>query len=303
MSVTPARTASGRALPRGVALGVAIAVLLVGQSVLAPPAWACHFLSVTTATLVPGGFTFEAQATTSADGNSSWTYEVASTTPSGLTPTVTWSVIDAYPDGEAIGSADPSTHGDGEGMRFFVSGLSAGDSVTVRAVTFIGANGDCTGVPTRYTRDVTGAVAEDGAPPPAPPAEPVAPAEPPALACQPSPARAGAEVTCVVTGGDPDLSILWLAVAGSEVGRAGVTLDDAGQGSFSFELPSPVSADLLSVELVEWGVSTTLPVAGPAPTVVAAGGAPVDGPVPLVGAVAFLLALIVVMTIGRRRRA
>lgn len=280
-----------------------IALVLAAQVVMAPPAWACHFLSTTPATPVPGGFTFEAQATTTGNGNTDWAYEITSSNPSGLTPSVTWSVIDAYPDGSTTGGADPSSHAAGEGMRFFVSGLSSGDEVTVRVITFTGVDGDCTGdMTSRRTSDVTGTVTED-APTPSVPA---APATPPTLVCDPAPASPGASVTCTVSRGDPGIAILWVASAGGEVARAGVTLDDDGRGSFSFVLPAGASAGHLDVELVEWNVSAAVPiVAVPAPTVVpnqvAAGGGAARRPVSLIGVVALLSTVAAAGALSRRR--
>jgi len=96
-----------------------------------------------------------------------------------------------------------------------------------------------------------------------------------ALSCMPTPVRVGTEVTCEVSGGDPDIDVLWQAANSQTFAGEGVTLDAAGSGSFGFTVPAAVLGEELTVELVEWLAPLSLGVVdGPAPTAVPAGGGP-----------------------------
>jgi hypothetical protein len=259
---------------RTVAVIIAASAVLGLQFLVAPPADACHALDTTSPTIVPGGFTFEARATTSGDGHSGWTYEIVSSTPAGLTPTVTWTRIDAYPNGDPVGTPEPLAHLAGEGVRFTVSGLAAGDEVTVRAIVFIGQSGSCTGdFTSRYTRDVTGTVTEDG-PPPAPPAP--AP-RPPSIECT-GDLQVGSRVTCVVSDADPEIDFLWALDFGTGQLDGSVRTAPDGTGTFSFVVPVAAAGSVLSVALVEWTsavvlgtVASDIGAAQLRPTAVAAG--------------------------------
>lgn len=269
--------------------------MLAGQAVTAPPALACHGMSTEEATLVPGGFTFEARATTSANGNTGWTYAIDSSTPAGLTPTVTWSRIDAYPNGDVVGGPDPTSHAAGEGMRFFVSGLSAGDQVTIRVIAFTGTNSDCTGAMTsQLSRSVTGSVAEDAPPPPEPPVE--TPAPPPVmLTCDPDPVAAGGTLTCTLINGVPGVDVLWRASIDGSVLEGVVVADEDGTGRFTFAVPRG-GGGTLAVELVAWiapvEVAVSPAAAPPLPTAIRAGEGP--RPLLLVALDSLIIALIVV---------
>ena len=93
-----------------------------------------------------------------------------------------------------------------------------------------------------------------------------------ALACAPAVAVAGGRVTCTVTGGEPDIDILWRAAYNPVIAEAGVTLDADGAGSFSFVVPRAALGQPLTVELVEWTAPVSLGVvAGPVPGGVPAG--------------------------------
>lgn len=98
---------------------------------------------------------------------------------------------------------------------------------------------------------------------------------PPKLACDPANVAAGSQVTCRITGGDPDIDILWNASVGG-VGFAGrgVTLDGSGAANFTFV--ASVAGEV-QVDLVAWGVTDVVFAAGPVPASVPAG----DGGLPV----------------------
>lgn len=107
-----------------------------------------------------------------------------------------------------------------------------------------------------------------------------------ALSCTPDPVVEGAVVTCEVTGGDPGIDILWEADLGGVFATAGVTLDELGNGTFSFTAPPGSTGRSIAVRLVSWDVGDDVAVAGEAvPASLPAGGGP-SGPAPalLVGA-------------------
>lgn len=160
MEATLARP--GRGATRGFVLAALISLIVTFQVVLAPPAHACHGMSINGPEVVAGGFTMEALASTSGNGNTGWGYVL--TAPAGRTVAVTWSAIDGFSSSaNLIGGPDPTSHGVGEAMRFFVSGLEAGDTVTLEVFAFTGANGDCTGPMTsRISNSRTVTIAADG---------------------------------------------------------------------------------------------------------------------------------------------
>ena len=121
-----------------------------------------------------------------------------------------------------------------------------------------------------------------------------------ALVCTPDPVVAGGLVTCEVTGGDPGIDILWEADLDGVFASTGVTLDESGNGRFTFTAPPGSTGRSISVRLVDWGVETAVGVAGEVlPTRLPAGGGP-QGPAPalLVGG----LVLLVAALMGRIRR-
>jgi len=95
----------------------------------------------------------------------------------------------------------------------------------------------------------------------------------PTLACSPDPVRPGAEVQCTVSSGPGGVEILWRASMGERVvDSRGVTLDADGVAAFTFRALSDAAGALVNIELVDWGVATTVGVfGGPAPTRVDAG--------------------------------
>lgn len=126
---------------------------------------------------------------------------------------------------------------------------------------------------------------------------------PPTLLCDPDPARAGATVECTVTGGPADFDILWRAsshgLGGSVIASQGLGLNSTGTGSFTFIMPP---SDPVGVELVDWGVTTTvgLLVDGAlVPTRVPAGEGP--RPIPLSVLGALLAAFILVKSVPHLR--
>jgi hypothetical protein len=105
-----------------------------------------------------------------------------------------------------------------------------------------------------------------------------------ALSCDPASVSPGAVVTCMVTGGDPEVEILWRASASPAFAGQGVRLDAEGRGSFSFRVPGTVTSDEVLVELVEWDRTATVMVSGPlVPTSVPAGQGSPSGPLVLLG--------------------
>jgi hypothetical protein len=121
----------------------------------------------------------------------------------------------------------------------------------------------------------------------------------PSLVCTPDPVRPGAEVTCSVTAGPPGGEILWRASAGDRVvGSLGVAMDDDGVGSFSFRAPSDASGAGIGVELVDWGVETSVAVSGTAvPTRLDAGSGGFRGYPPVL----LLAGVVALIGIGFRR--
>jgi hypothetical protein len=291
-----------------VAVGALVAAHLALQVTFAPPAHACHGIVIEVPTLVPGGFTVETRATTLGLGNTGWDFNVTSITPNDRVPTVTWTRIDAYPGGDPVGEADPTSHGSGEAMRFTVGGLSAGDEITLEVFTFTGTNGDCTGALTsRLSRTVTVTIAQDATPPaPVPDPTPL----PPTLVCSPGPYQVGTVVTCTVSDAPPEIDILWNATAGGFTAGRGVTTDADGRATFSFVISARGGGAELDVELVEWLQPLVLgPVGAPVtsidgalmPTAVSAGegiGAPLRASV----TGTLVTVLLAIALLGRTRR-
>ena len=101
---------------------------------------------------------------------------------------------------------------------------------------------------------------------------PIAPTQSPlALSCSPDPVVAGGVVTCLITGGDPNVDILWRASYNPVFASQGVKLDAEGNGSFSFVAPAAALGLPVTVELVEWDRTAVVTVGRPLPTSVPAG--------------------------------
>ena len=112
----------------------------------------------------------------------------------------------------------------------------------------------------------------------------------PVVECGSQVLTVGATVTCSVTGGDPNIDILWRASHDPVFAEAGVTLDESGVGEFTFVVPAAALGQELTVELVEW--LSPLPlgvVGGPVPTSVPSGEGPtLPGWLAMVGLVALV---------------
>lgn len=124
----------------------------------------------------------------------------------------------------------------------------------------------------------------------------------PRLTCVPDPVEPGSEVHCTVVSGPSDHEILWMARNGDRtVASQGVLLDRDGTGSFTFAALTDASGARLDVELVGWGVETTVDVTvgGPVPVRVDAGTSP---PVPITEAAVLLLVLLMLAPARRRAR-
>jgi hypothetical protein len=92
-----------------------------------------------------------------------------------------------------------------------------------------------------------------------------------ALSCSPDPVVAGGVVTCLITGGDPGIDILWRASYNPVFASQGVMLDAEGNGSFSFVAPAAALGLPVTVELVEWDRTAVVTVDLPLPTSVPSG--------------------------------
>jgi hypothetical protein len=133
------------------------------------------------------------------------------------------------------------------------------------------------------------------------PVEPVAVTSvPPVLTCSPVPAVPGGTLTCQVTGGDPDIDILWRAAfEGSVFASLGVRLGPDGVGSFSFVVPRGAACGTITVELVEWLPPMTIDVAcSPLPTSLPAGEGGLPGPLALLGVLTLVGAAVLVRRMG-----
>jgi hypothetical protein len=88
----------------------------------------------------------------------------------------------------------------------------------------------------------------------------------------------GSEVACTITGGDPDIEILWRAAYNPVFASEGVKLDADGIGTFGFTVPAAALGQVVTVELVDWLAPVSLGVAGGSvPASIPAG----EGPVPV----------------------
>ena len=115
------------------------------------------------------------------------------------------------------------------------------------------------------------------------------------VSCVPLPLAVGASVTCTVSGGDPEIDILWRAAYNPVFAEAGVALDATGSGAFSFVVPAAALGQEVTVELVEWLTPVSLGVVGgPVPGSIPAGG----GPVPVWSLVLVALVGVVLMRRG-----
>jgi len=74
----------------------------------------------------------------------------------------------------------------------------------------------------------------------------------PMLVCTPDPVVPGGTVTCQITGGDPNIDILWRASFNGAFAGAGVRLDEQGRGTFTFVAPRGAAGQSVAVTLVEW---------------------------------------------------
>jgi hypothetical protein len=123
---------------------------------------------------------------------------------------------------------------------------------------------------------------------------------PPVLTCSPVPAVPGGTLTCEVTGGDPDIDMLWRAAFdGSVFASRGVRLGPDGVGSFSFTVPRGAACGTITVELVEWLPPMTIEVAcSPVPTSLPAGEGGVPGSLVVLGVLTLAGAGVLVRRMG-----
>jgi hypothetical protein len=77
-------------------------------------------------------------------------------------------------------------------------------------------------------------------------------AAPLTLTCDPSTPVAGGALVCRMSGGDPDVDILWRAAVGSDVIEGVVRTTGDGSGEFRVDLPRGSAGEAVSVELVAW---------------------------------------------------
>lgn len=122
-----------------------------------------------------------------------------------------------------------------------------------------------------------------------------------ALACSPDPVVPGGEVTCRVSGGDPNIDILWRASLDEPFASQGVTLDAAGAGTFTFTAPADADGRSILVELVEWSVDASVAVSGETvPSSLPAGGGTDEPPLAALAAVVVLAGALAGRMIRRR---
>jgi len=121
-----------------------------------------------------------------------------------------------------------------------------------------------------------------------------------AIVCDPSPVQVGAQVVCLVTGGDPNIDVLWRASrVGGPFAEQGVRLDASGSGTFAFIVPAAALGQNISVELVEWLAPISVSVlGGPIPASIPAGS---GSRVPS-GAIAWSLLAVAGLAAAVRRR-
>jgi len=94
-----------------------------------------------------------------------------------------------------------------------------------------------------------------------------------ALTCRPPSDAPSSSVTCDVSGGDPGLELFWQASTGAgPFTGGGVSLGTDGLGRFTFPLPDAVIGAAVTVELVGWGVVTTVRATRPIPIRMETGG-------------------------------
>jgi len=122
----------------------------------------------------------------------------------------------------------------------------------------------------------------------------------PTLSCTPAVALPGTTVTCAVTGGDPDVEILWRAGGASPFASQGVRIGPDGSGAFTFTFPADAVDGAVPVELVAWGASTQVAVGFPVPNSIPSGGGPAGRPALPAGLpVAVLLGAVLALRIRR----
>jgi hypothetical protein len=99
---------------------------------------------------------------------------------------------------------------------------------------------------------------------PADPADPAVTPVPSALtlSCEPTVVTVGQQVTCEVSGGDPNATMLWSASTSPAFAGQGVTLGPDGRGGFAFTVPASAGGRVITVELVGWSRSALVQVAG-----------------------------------------
>jgi hypothetical protein len=123
---------------------------------------------------------------------------------------------------------------------------------------------------------------------------------PPTLVCTPDPVAPGGTVTCRVSGGDPDIDVLWRAAfEGNVFASLGVRLGPDGVGSFTFVAPRGAACGTITVELVEWLPPITISVACSAlPSGLPAGEGGVPGSLLLLGVLTLAGAGVLVRRMG-----
>jgi len=77
-------------------------------------------------------------------------------------------------------------------------------------------------------------------------------AAPLTLTCDPSTPVAGGSLVCRISGGDPDVDVLWRAAVGSDAIEGVVRTTGDGSGEFRVDLPEGSADSSVSIELVEW---------------------------------------------------
>jgi hypothetical protein len=114
----------------------------------------------------------------------------------------------------------------------------------------------------------------------------------------------GTPITCTVTGGDPDIDILWRAAYNPTFAEGVVRTGADGTGTLVLTVPAAATGSPVTVELVAWTAPILVGTAGgPIPTAVNAGGGSTANVWPLVlGASMLVAAATAANPVARRRR-
>ena len=118
----------------------------------------------------------------------------------------------------------------------------------------------------------------------------------------------GTPITCTLTGGDPDIDILWRAASNPTFAEGVVRTGTDGTGTIAFTIPPAAAGSPITVELVAWtaplpvGTAAGTAAGGPVPSVIPAGGGPSERHAPVTVLVALLIGSAALLAVALRRR-